>query len=775
LKVTEGNVRQELVSGPASFTLNLSSFYFGYATVFVSRSKHLVHHTHCPVSGHNKERFKMLSQSKLKKLVVLFLSFCAITLLSVTYLSAKGGGGGGQDNGNGVQGGRGGNDGVQTGGQRGKGGNTGGGNTGGDTGATGGGGGNGGGGNGGGGNGGATGSGKGGNGGGGNGGGGHDGRGLASLKTITVPGPTAAELADIIQDKNAAIALGKAFFWEMQFGSDGQTACATCHFNAGADSRTTNQADPGLHRVDGNGNPAADSNTFHPGFGPNHALSLSDFPLHTSLSDNNNIVGSQGVLRNNFNDVVLGQGAENETSVADPVWSISDGNGGTVNVRRSTPRNAPPVINAVFNYRNFWDGRAQRTFNGVNPFGAGDPSAHLLQVDPSNPNATVDVTLRLSNSSLASQSVGPPGSDVEMSATGRPFVKIGKKMLMLTPLALQQVAPDDSVLGALSAAPANGLNTTYVSMIQAAFQPKWWSSSIVVDANSNVLFNGAPQNTDEYSQMEYNFSMFWGVAIQMYESTLVADSSRFDQYMEGNRSALTSLEQLGLNRFEGKGGCINCHNGAEFTDATVSNVLHHGGSVVEQLPGGRWHDIGFHNIGVRPTDDDLGIAASDPSGLASLSMAQLASMGQVSGTSVPAGAPVSVSGAVKTPGLRNVELTAPFFVNGGQATLEQVVDFYSHRGDFPSADMDPNLERASFGPLDKLAVVAFLKSLTDERVRSQSAPFDHPSLTVPNGGVVTNGVLTEQTITIPATGAAGGAPMAKFCDSLVGASPQACQ
>jgi cytochrome c peroxidase len=753
--------------------------------VFVSRSKHLVHHTHCPVSGAQQGALQMLSQSKLKKLVVLFLSLCAITLFSVTYLSAKGGGGGGGQDGNGNQGGRGGNGGqgggVQASGQKGKGGSGGGGgDTGGGAGSGkgGNGGGTGSGGNGGGGNGGnGGGNGGGGNGGGGkggNGGGGHDGRGLASLKTITVPGPTAAELANLIQDKNAAIALGKAFFWEMQFGSDGQTACATCHFNAGTDSRTGNQTDPGLRRVDGNGNPAPDSTTFHSGFGPNHALSLSDFPLHTSTHDNNNIVGSQGVFRFNFNDVVLGQAAENETSVADSVWSISDGNGGTVNVRRSTPRNAPPVINAVFNYRNFWDGRAQRTFNGVNPFGAGDPSAHILQVDPNNPNATVDVTLRLSNSSLASQAVGPPGSDVEMSATGRPFVKMGKKMLMLTPLALQQVATDDSVLGSLSAAPGNGLNTDYVSMIKAAFLPKWWSSNVVVDANSNVLFNGSPQDTDEYSQMEYNFSLFWGVAIQMYESTLVSDSSRFDQFMEGNRSALTSLEQLGLNRFEGKGGCINCHNGAEFTDASISNVTSKG-SVVEQLPGGRWHDVGFHNIGVRPTDDDMGIAASDPSGLASLSVAQLASLGQVSGTGVPAGAPVSVGGAVKTPGLRNVELTGPFFLNGGQATLGQVVDFYSHRGDFPSADMDPNLERASFGPLDKLAVVSFLKSLTDERVRSQSAPFDHPSLTIPNGGVVNNGVLTEQLITIPATGAAGGAPLARFCDSLAGASPQQCQ
>jgi cytochrome c peroxidase len=741
----------------------------------------------------------MLSQNKLKKLVVLFLSLCAITLFSVTYLSAKGGGGGGQDGNGGNQIGKGGNGqggGALASGQKGKGGASGGGGetggtgsgkggngggTGGNGGGTGGnGGGTGGNGGGTGGNGGGTGGnggGTGGNGGGtgGNGGGGgHDGRGLASLKTITVPGPTAAELANLIKDKNATIALGKAFFWEMQFGSDGKTACATCHFNAGADSRTANQADPGLRRVDGNGNPAADSNTFHSGFGPNHALSLSDFPLHTAARDNNNIVGSQGVFRFNFNDVVLGQAAENETSIADSVWSISDGNGGTVNVRRSTPRNAPPVINAVFNYRNFWDGRAQRTFNGVNPFGAGDPSAHVLQVDPNNPNATVDVTLRLSNSSLASQAVGPPGSDVEMSATGRPFVKMGKKMLMLTPLGLQQVATDDSVLGSLSAAPGNGLSSDYISMIKAAFLPKWWSSGVVVDANSNVLHTGTPQNTDEYSQMEYNFSLFWGVAIQMYEATLVSDNSRFDQFMDGNRSALSSLEQLGLNRFQGKGGCMNCHNGAEFTDATVSNITSKG-SVVEQLPGGRWHDVGFHNIGVRPTDDDLGIAASDPSGLASLSVAQLAALGQVSGTPVPAGAPVSVGGAVKTPGLRNVELTGPFFLNGGQATLAQVVDFYSHAGDFPSVDVDPNLERASFGLLDKLSVVAFLKSLTDERVRSQSAPFDHPSLLVPNGGTVSNGVLTEQMITIPATGAAGGAPLAKFCDSLAGASPQLCQ
>src|SRR6185437_9396832 len=283
---------------------------------------------------------------------------------------------------------------------------------------------------------------------------------LASLKTVPVPGPTAAEINDLIRNKPAAIALGKALFWDMQSGSDGFTACATCHFNAGADSRSMNQIDPGLRRVDSNGNAAADSTIFFPGFGPNHQLSMSDFPLHklsdptnsnsAVMSDNNNIVGSQGQFLNTFNDVVMGLGPETVTPVDDPVWHISDSNGAPMNVRRSTPRNAPPVINAVFNYRNFWDGRAQSIFNGVDPFGDGDPNATILQTDATDANVVHNVHLRLSNSSLASQSVGPPGSDVEMSATGRPFIKIGKKMLSVTPLVLQQVSPSDSVLGSYS-------------------------------------------------------------------------------------------------------------------------------------------------------------------------------------------------------------------------------------------------------------------------------------------------------------------------------------
>ena len=63
-------------------------------------------------------------------------------------------------------------------------------------------------------------------------------RSLDSLTTAVVPHPD--NLMDFVADQVALTQLGKALFWDIQVGSDGQTACATCHFQAGADSRTKN-------------------------------------------------------------------------------------------------------------------------------------------------------------------------------------------------------------------------------------------------------------------------------------------------------------------------------------------------------------------------------------------------------------------------------------------------------------------------------------------------------------------------------------------------------
>jgi len=86
------------------------------------------------------------------------------------------------------------------------------------------------------------------------------------------------------------------------------------------------------------------------------------------LFDTDEVAGSAGLFPTPFQGVTPGNPVEQTTSSGtDQVFNV----GGT-NVRRVTGRNAPSVINAVFNFRNFWDGRAQNEFNGVDPFGTRD-------------------------------------------------------------------------------------------------------------------------------------------------------------------------------------------------------------------------------------------------------------------------------------------------------------------------------------------------------------------------------------------------------------------
>lgn len=202
---------------------------------------------------------------------------------------------------------------------------------------------------------------------------------LASLKSVAIPGP---DYTGYVKDKSKAIALGKALFWDMQIGSDGKTSCATCHFKAGVDSRIKNQLNPGILRVDASGNPNPD-NTFSLG-GPNYTLKPTDFPFHkladvnnrnsAVTSDINDVASSEGVFNTKFLSTTSGNPQDNVTQLNDPIFNV-----GGIKTRRVEPRNTPTTVNAVYNFRNFWDGRAQNYFNGVNPFGKRDPNAKLYK------------------------------------------------------------------------------------------------------------------------------------------------------------------------------------------------------------------------------------------------------------------------------------------------------------------------------------------------------------------------------------------------------------
>jgi cytochrome c peroxidase len=647
-------------------------------------------------------------------------------------------------------------------------------------------------------------------------------KGLGPLDEITVPEPP--DLGEYVKDKELAIVLGKALFWDMQVGSDGQ-ACASCHFQAGADNRVKNQLSPGLLRVNADRTAHPDT-TFGSeygttasgqGAGPNYSLVAADFPFHQLedsedrnsevIFDMNDAASSQGTFDGGFVSVSRARQKElvfSECGDADGRIFNVDG----IAVRKVEPRNTPTMINAVFNHRNFWDGRANNIFNGLNPLGErglqptdDNPNPGTLVLDDSGNVSKIQ--LRIKNASLASQAVGPPLSDFEMSCAGRSFADLGRKLRTRNPLAFQEIDRNDSVLASWRNKKGPGLNTLYQNLIMQAFKDKFWAKpgdEQLFDANGEPVEAGPG-----YTQLEVNFSLFFGLAVQLYEATLISDRTRFDVFMKGDDGALTEVEKFGLEVFLNEGKCIACHVGPEFTGASVrlrANQPDGNEEPIERMimgdGGTAVYDGGFYNIGVRPTFEDLGVGADLAGYPLSFSRQEVdgpeiddfnfnTDKFEVSGRIV-AGERVAVDGAFKVAGLRNVELTGPYFHNGGQATLLQVVEFYDRGGDRRDqgcgdttgfaeecSNLDPDIEVLNLGKRTRKigrekvsaeeALVQFLVALTDERVRWEMAPFDHPQLFVPNGHPgdqyeVTDdgtGRATDEFLEIPAVGSGGAA------------------
>jgi hypothetical protein len=278
-------------------------------------------------------------------------------------------------------------------------------------------------------------------------------------------------------------------------------------------------------------------------------------------------------------------------------------------LRRVEPRNTPTIFATAFNFDNFWDGRARHDFNGGSVFGPADPQFHVFidpgppggglegtinghlreELAEEDPDIAAQ-PVRIRFSSLASLATGPALSDFEMSFQGRNWPKIGKKLLQqgVTPLANQLVSPSDSVLGPFSNQPGNpasvcasgslaegkpGLCISYPELIQLAFERQFWHSTPVhyfVGAPavcSGPALNGRlyppscdpfdgykltvttrghnPLNRDHFTQMEANFSLFFGLSLQVWMELLIPDDTPFDKFMDANPQAANAVGQPG--------------------------------------------------------------------------------------------------------------------------------------------------------------------------------------------------------------------------------------
>lgn len=168
-------------------------------------------------------------------------------------------------------------------------------------------------------------------------------------------------------------------------------------------------------------------------------------------------------------------------------------------------------------------------------------------------------------------------------------------------------------------------------------------------------------------------------AMATYERTIVSNNSRFDQYMRGDKTALSQNEIDGMMLFL-KSGCSKCHNGPMFSDFKT------------------------HTLGV---EDNEKVGFSDDG--------------------------FQKKYAFRTPTLRNLRFTAPYMHNGKLKTLQNVLEFYEDLsgGQIKNPkvkpwQLDPLIEHLKVNFKDISAIIEFLGTLNDDKF-DRSIPTKVPS------------------------------------------------
>jgi len=147
-------------------------------------------------------------------------------------------------------------------------------------------------------------------------------------------------------------------------------------------------------------------------------------------------------------------------------------------------------------------------------------------------------------------------------------------------------------------------------------------------------------------------------AIATFERTIVSNKSRFDNFLEGKRNALSNSELKGLHLFRTKARCMNCHNGPLFTDNQFHNI------------GFSQNDNGYYQVTHK--DEDIG--------------------------------------KFKTPSLRDVMKTGPWMHNGKSTSMKEIIEKLN------STDVitnnNPLLKPLNLSKKEKNDLLAFLNAIS---------------------------------------------------------------
>jgi cytochrome c peroxidase len=298
-------------------------------------------------------------------------------------------------------------------------------------------------------------------------------------------------------------------------------------------------------------------------------------------------------------------------SCHDPRLAFTDGRPVSVGIgNRAGQRNAPTVLNALYNILQFWDGRAP---------------------------------------TLESQVAMPIVNPVEM---GQPTI--------------------DSAVARVAAVPE------YRDQFRR-------------------VFGRRPNSTDLVR------------AIASYERSQISFDSPFDHYIAGDSNAIDASAKRGWVLFKTKGRCNKCH---QFTDTTSRPTT--------------FNDTSFHNIGI-------GIIRHNVVALARKAQKEIKKGDTLAIDQAAILSPMSALGrylvtrndsdmaSFKSPDLRNVMVTAPYFHDGSFATLWDVMDHYNKGDGIQNPWLDVDMQPLALQESEIDDLVALMASLTSPSYKELAA------------------------------------------------------
>ena len=198
----------------------------------------------------------------------------------------------------------------------------------------------------------------------------------------------------------------------------------------------------------------------------------------------------------------------------------------------------------------------------------------------------------------------------------------------------------------------------------------------------------------------------FGKAIASYERSLISGNSKFDKWYYGrDESAVNEKVKKGFDIFMGKGNCSGCHNVGIKSALFFDDKLHNTGigyaesmgllknkKTRVQLAPGEYVDV----------DDNIIKSVNQQKKMNDLGLYTI--------TENP-----SHRWLFKTPGLRNISLTAPYMHNGIFSSLDEVIDFYNEGG-FQNELLSPMIKKLNLSLNEKNNLKLFLESLVGENI-----------------------------------------------------------